>query len=187
MLPSMFEQALKTGAITEFTALDNVLADYDKVWKGYTRTKGKDGGWVDVAEKAKDAPEYGKNKAATDFLAATGRQIKLLPVHNKENWKNPDVLLEDGRLWEIETPDSATSSALDRAIREGQRQADYVILHLNKTVPEEMLRRSVWLRLTRKDSPSNLKALMIIEPDGVVRQYSADQIKKEWAQKKRES
>jgi len=175
LLPDMFNRGLATGAINELNVTENVLADFDSVWKGYTREAGKGSGWVDVHQNAKGYEEYEENHAVAQSLAAEGRRVKQLPIHSRKGWKNPDYLI-DGELWELETPTEMTTAAISRSVREGQRQAPNVVLHITGDIPEADLRREIKLRVTRKDSVSPLRKLMIVKGSSIER-WTAEQVR----------
>ena len=176
MLPDMFTRGLKTGAIHEFNFMDNVIADYNKVWEGYTRKKYMGGGWVDVNTSITNREEYPENRAVADLLARkNGYHIKMLPAHQRKDWKNPDYLI-NGELWELESPRAATKSAIDRAIRAGQAQASRLILHVPDDMDKEILRSTIKNRFTRQDSPARIEKLIIIQK-GRMSRYTASEIR----------
>jgi hypothetical protein len=78
-----------------YRTLDNIVADFDSVWKGYKREiVGK--GWIDVHEKARTRDEFHKNYEVAKKLAADGEHIKMLPVHEGpgiKKWKSADYLM----------------------------------------------------------------------------------------------
>jgi hypothetical protein len=174
MTPAMFERGLKYGVINEFNFMDNVVSDFNSVWKGYTReTTGK--GWIDIHSKARGGGEFGENHAAAKRLAADGDHIKMLPVHNADGWKNPDYLI-NASLWELESPNGNTVS-VDNAIRDGQDQAPNLIIRVPKTADRSLVLRTIFNRFTRKDSPARIRKLLLLFGDERFK-WTADQIRR---------
>jgi hypothetical protein len=173
MTPDMFERGLKYGVISEFNFLDNIVSDFNAVWKGYTREPaGK--GWIDIHGKARGSGEFNRNYAAAQKLAADGDHIKMLPVHNAEGWKNPDYLI-NASLWELESP-SGSPSSINNAIRDGQGQAPNLVLQVPETADRSLVLRAIFKRFTRKDSPARIRKLILFF-GGERSEWTADQIK----------
>jgi hypothetical protein len=159
MTPDMFERGLKYGVINEFNSLDNIVSDFNSVWKGYAReTTGK--GWIDIHGKTKGSREFNENYTVAQKLAADGDYVKMLPAHHAKNWKNPDYLI-NASLWELESP-SGSQSSIDHAIRDGQGQAPNLILHVPETASRPLVLRTIFNRFTRKDSPARVRKLMLL-------------------------
>lgn len=128
MTPSQMEQAIKYGCLNMFNREENIFADYDSVWKGYTRHAGKNGGWYDLCENPPDDWERGEHpgKPIVDFLVENGYKIKVLPdiqnipekYHIK--WSNPDILI-NGFLADIKTVESSIVSRLKSVKSQGLR------------------------------------------------------------------
>ena len=80
MTPQQMERAIKYGCLNRFNREENIFADYNKVWKGYTRHEGKNGGWYDLYETPPDDWEGGTHpaKPIVDFLVENGYKIKVL-------------------------------------------------------------------------------------------------------------
>jgi len=172
MLPEMFQRGLETGAISVFNFMDNVVTDYDKVWKGYKRDVSTKTGWVDVADAAKNQAEFPESLSVAKKLAGEGMKVKVLPQHNKLDWKNPDYLV-DGQLFELKSP--STINAIDKALRKAQKQAPNIVLDVQGKVDESEVRRLILLRLNRKDSASSDKIKTIILINGnVVTRFVAE-------------
>jgi hypothetical protein len=71
MTPAMFERGLRYGVINEFNQLDNIVTDFNLVWKGYKREfVGK--GWIDIHEKARSNKEFAENYKIAKKQAANG-------------------------------------------------------------------------------------------------------------------
>ena len=144
MTPSQMEQAIKYGCLNMFKMFkreENVFADYDSVWKGYTRHAGKNGGWYDLCENPPDDWERGEHpgKTIVDFLVENGYKIKVLPdiqnipekYHIK--WSNPDILI-NGFLADIKTVESSIVSRLKSA---KNQHVSHVILKVPDTFTED--------------------------------------------------
>jgi hypothetical protein len=174
MTPDMFERGLKYGVVNEFNSLDNIVSDFNSVWKGYAReTTGK--GWIDMHRKARGTGEFHKNYMAAKRLAADGDHIKMLPVHHAEDWKSPDYLI-NASLWELESPGGSRSS-IDHAIRDGQDQAPNLILQVPGTADRSLVLRTIFNRFARKDSPARIRKLMLLWGDERS-EWTAEQIRR---------
>jgi hypothetical protein len=154
--------------------MDNIVSDFNAVWKGYKReTIGK--GWIDIHEKAEGSREFNKNYAVAQKLAADGGRVKMLPVHNTEHWKSPDYLI-NASLWELESP-SGSLSSIDHAIRDGQSQAPNLIIQLPETANRPLALRAIFNRFTRKDSPARIRKLILFF-GSEKNEWTADQIRR---------
>jgi hypothetical protein len=176
MTPAMFERGLRYGVINEFNQLDNIVADFDSVWKGYKREIiGK--GWIDIHGDAIKASGFKENYAVAQKEAMDGNQIKILPEHKGEGlseWKNPDYL-RNACLWELKNPNGSKSS-IDRAIREGQKQAPNLIIQAPKTADRNLILQAIFYRFTHKEFPARIRNLILYFGDEK-NQWTADQIK----------
>jgi hypothetical protein len=173
MTPTMFERGLRYGVINEFNQLDNIVADFNSVWKGYKREIiGK--GWIDVHEKAMGRKEFKRNYETAKKLATDGEHVKILPVHNLKYWKNPDYL-KNGSLWELESPNGSKSS-IDNAIRDGQKQALNLIIQVPKTADRKSVLRAIFNRFTHRQYPTRIRNLILYFGDEK-NQWTADQIR----------
>jgi hypothetical protein len=174
MTPNMFERGLKYGIINEFNFMDNIVSDFNSIWKGYKREI-TGNGWIDIHEKARGSKEFDKNYTAAKRLAADGDHVKMLPVHYAENWKNPDYLI-NANLWELESP-SGSKSSINHAIREGQGQAPNLIIQVPKTANRALILRVIFNRFIRKDSPARIRKLILLFGDERS-EWTADQIRR---------
>ena len=144
MTKGMFERGLRYGIINEFNMLDNIVSDFNSVWKGYKREiVGK--GWIDVHESVLNSKEFKQNYEVAKKLAFTGEHIKILPEHKPkgvEGWKNPDYLI-NGSLFDLKSPKSHKYRAVFSLIREAQEQrASGVVIDLpSSTVYDDFLWR----------------------------------------------
>ena len=131
MTPQQMERAIKYSCLGLFNRSENIFADYENVWNGYTRHEGKNGGWYDLC---KNPPNdwFSNNKTVVEFLVNNGYQIKVIPaIENvKKNygvkWSNPDLII-NGILSDIKTVDTSISSRLKSAKEQKLRHCVLVI------------------------------------------------------------
>lgn len=131
MTPQQMERAIKYSCLGLFNRSENIFADYENVWNGYTRHEGKNGGWYDLC---KNPPNdwFTNNKTVVEFLVNNGYQIKVIPaIENvKKNygvkWSNPDLII-NGILSDIKTVDTSISSRLKSAKEQKLRHCVLVI------------------------------------------------------------
>lgn len=143
MTPQQMERAIKYGCLNRFSREENIFADYDKVWKGYTRHEGKNGGWYDLC---KNPPNdwYTDNKAIVELLSDNGYKIKVIPTleniktnYNVE-WSNPDIIL-NGRLADIKNVDTSIKSRLKSAKEQRLRN---VVLNIPDSFTEQEIKQT---------------------------------------------
>ena len=143
MTPQQMERAIKYGCLNRFSREENIFADYDKVWKGYTRHEGKNGGWYDLC---KNPPNdwYTDNKAIVELLSDNGYKIKVIPTleniktnYNVE-WSNPDIIL-NGRLADIKNVDTSIKSRLKSAKKQRLRN---VVLNIPDSFTEQEIKQT---------------------------------------------
>lgn len=134
MTPEQIERAIKYGCLGMFNRDENLVADFDKIWNGYTRYNGKKGGWYDLY---KNPPKDWKddkhpNKPVIKFLAENGYKIKVLPIFENVKpkyhveWSNPDIII-NGKLADIKTVEDSIKSRLKSAKDQKLRNAVLVI------------------------------------------------------------
>ncbi len=157
--------------------LDNIVADFDSLWKGYKREiVGK--GWIDIHEKAKNNKEFINNYSMAKKLASDGDHIKMLPEHKGKNikgWKNPDYLINSD-LWELKCPNGSKSS-INRAIREGQNQAPNLIIQVPETSDRKSILVYIYDLFTNKNHPSRVRNIIFYHGKNK-NQWTAEQIKR---------
>ena len=138
------ERGIKYGIIGEFNREENVIADYNAVWKGYTRYEGKNGGWYDLC---KNPPgDWKKNKPVVEAMVKEGYKIKVIPEFKniqetyKQKWSNPDVFI-DGFLYDIKEPTEMTGNAIkNRFVSTQKRQRiTRTVLNVSDEMPEKIL------------------------------------------------
>jgi SPP1 gp7 family putative phage head morphogenesis protein len=174
MRESQILRGIKHGIITEFNRSDNVIypPDYKKIWKGYSRTKGKNGGWYDLCETPPN--DWDKNKPVVEFLAERGYQIKVIPAFQEvQGWKNPDVYI-NGVLADIKEPESPTVTAIKNQIQKAQKQkVGTVILNLGN-IPSNVIKRGLKGRM---GSPNNKVTRVYVVYNNLLYNLTEDMIK----------
>ncbi len=92
------------------------------------------------------------------FLAARGEQVRLLPVTAAAGAKNPDAT-RNGIAWEFKKPSAVSRNAIDKALRDGSRQADRILLWLPDAFPLHLLEDAIYDRSQRT---SNIVAVAVL-------------------------
>ncbi len=143
MTPQQMERAIKYGCLNRFNREENIFADYDKVWKGYTRHEGKNGGWYDLCSNPPN-DWYTDNKTVVELLSDNGYKIKVIPtlenVKSKYNteWSNPDIIL-NGKLADIKNVDTSIKSRLKSAKEQRLRN---VVLNIPESFTETEIKKT---------------------------------------------
>ena len=115
---------------------------------GYTRVfENPMGGFVDVHENH-GKQESRQNLPIALFLAAGGERVCLLGVQAEAGKKNPDATRNE-IIWEFKTPKGCTENAIDKALRDGSRQAARIVLKLPADFELELLRQGIYNRVQR--------------------------------------
>jgi len=115
---------------------------------GYTRVfENPVGGFVDVHENH-GKQESRQNLLVALFLAARGERVCLLGVHPEAGKKNPDAT-RNGVVWEFKMPEGRTINAIDKALRDGSRQAARVLLALPADFDRTALEQGMYDRVQR--------------------------------------
>ncbi len=115
---------------------------------GYTRVfENPAGGFVDVHE------HHGKHESRQNllvalFFATRGEQVCLLGVRPEAGRKNPDAT-RNGVVCEFKMPEGRTVNAIDKALRDGSRQAARVLLALPVDFDHEALEQGLYDRVQR--------------------------------------
>lgn len=124
------------------------------------------GGYVEV-HKTHNAEEAQRNIETAILLAKLGFQVRLLPIDDTPNRKNPDAFLEREQIRiEFKHNQRPTASAIDNEIRDARRQADYVLLHIQSNVKKGDLCSAV---KNRMKAALNIKELWIIWRSELIR------------------
>lgn len=149
MTSSQMEQAIKYGCLSMFNREENIFADYNSVWKGYTRHEGKNGGWYDLCKNPPDDWEHGEypNKPVVEFLVENGYKVKVIPsldnIKQKynANWSNPDVLV-NGFMTDIKTPQKLDSNGIKSRLKSAlEQRVTHVVLYISDNMPESEIER----------------------------------------------
>jgi len=115
---------------------------------GYTRVfENPAGGFVDVHE-THGKQESRQNLPIALFFAARGEQVCLLGVADKPNVKLPDAT-RNGIVWEFKIPAGRTINAIDKALRDGSRQAARILINLPVDFDRETLAQGLYDRVQR--------------------------------------
>lgn len=148
MTQSQMEQAIKYHVLHMFNRTENVFADYDSVWRGYTRHEGKNGGWYDLCKTPPNDWQT-DNKPVVEFLAEHGHKIKVLPeiLNTKEKydvqWSNPDIIF-NGILTDIKIPQNLTSAGILSRLNSARKQKlNSVILYIPDVMPIEEIKKGI--------------------------------------------
>jgi SPP1 gp7 family putative phage head morphogenesis protein len=128
------------------------------------------GGFVFRSVKA-DAAELAMNVNASKALASQGDSVIIKEVVNHPGAKNSDILL-NGLSAEIKTNMSATSNAIDTALRTGKDQANTVVLNIQSKISVSTLEQAIYNRVRRVKS---IEKVIVIR-DGVVYELTAGEI-----------
>ncbi len=167
------ERGIKYGIIGEFNREENVIADYNQVWKGYTRIKGKNGGWYDLCENPPD--DWKKNKPVVEAMANAGYKVKVIPpIDNikekyKKDWSNPDVFV-NGSLWDIKEPEKMTASAIKGRLVSTQKRQRLTKTVLN--IPDEMPEYVLLNGIKRQaNDPHNKITNILLVYKGTVKEF----------------
>ena len=161
MTKRIFERGLRYGIINEFNQLDNIVADFDSVWKEYTR-KSFGTGWIDIHQEAYKNNGFVESIAMAEKEALLGNKIKLLPEHTGKGikkWKNPDYLY-NASLYELKTI-AGSKSSISNALRGHIKQAPNFIISVPANSNEHMLTRYIDGRFNDKINPINIRNLIL--------------------------
>lgn len=109
--------------------------------------KAPNGGFVDI-HGAHGKLESRKNLPIAQFLAGRGEQVRLLPVLAGAGVKSPDAT-RNGLAWEFKTPEGRTANAIDKALRDGSKQAVRVLLALPTDFERQVLEQALFNRVQR--------------------------------------
>ena len=112
---------------------------------GYTRVfENPAGGFVDVHENH-GKQESRKNLPIALFLAARGERVCLLGIADEPNIKSPDAT-RNGVVWEFKIPEGRTENAIDKALRDGSRQASRILIQLPIDFNRDFLESGIYNR-----------------------------------------
>ena len=116
------------------------------------------GGFVDVHE-LHGKLESQKNLPVALLLAKRGEQVCLLPVSDLPGVRSPDAT-RDGVVWEFKMPEGRTANAIDKALRDGSKQAARVLLQLPTNFDRTALKDGLYNRTQR--TPTLLQVAVLL-------------------------
>ena len=117
--------------------------------------------------------EAGRNIETAIFLAKSGFKVRLLPIDNTPNIKNPDAyFVEQDIVMEFKHNYTPTASAIENEVRDAKKQADYVLLHIKSEIDPGVLMRGLNLQIHRA---KNVKEVWVIYNDQLF-QFTPDEI-----------
>ncbi|PIE97296.1 MAG: phage head morphogenesis protein [Treponema sp.] len=171
------ERGIKYGIIKELNRTENVIADYDELWKGYTRHKGKNGGWYDLCSDLPD--DWEENKSAVEALAETGYKVKVIPeIKNvkknyKVDWSNPDVFI-NALLYDVKKPKKMTSNAVKSRIASAwkKQRLTRAVLNVPNEMPEDILMTGI--RRQANDDNNKITDIILIYKGNIKELKMAD-------------
>lgn len=88
--------------------------------------------------------EATKNIETAICLAKLGFKVRLLPITTAPNVKDPDAyLIGEDIIIEFKYNSTPTASAVANELRDGKKQADYVLLHIGSELTKGALIRGL--------------------------------------------
>lgn len=88
--------------------------------------------------------EATKNIETAICLAKLGFRVRLLPITTTPNVRNPDAyLLNEDIIIEFKHNSTPTASAVANELRDGKKQANYVLLHIKSDLTKGALIRGL--------------------------------------------
>lgn len=88
--------------------------------------------------------EATKNIETAICLAKLGFKVRLLPIKTTPDVKNPDAyLIDEGIIIEFKYNSTPTASAVANELRDGKKQANYVLLHIGSDLTKGALIRGL--------------------------------------------
>ena len=127
---------------------------------GYFRLfQGPDGSFVDMHE-THGKLESRQNIPITLFLAARGEKVRLLPVLDLRNVKSPDTS-RDGVEWRFKVPQGRGANAIDKALRDANRQAAGVLIQVAEEFDLQVLEQAMHGRVRRAENILEVAILLV--------------------------
>ena len=124
------------------------------------------GGYVEV-HITHNGHETERNIETAILLAKLGYQVRLLGIDTA--FRTPDAyLIKEQIRIEFKHNQTPTVGAIDNEIRDGQRQANYILIHIQSTIRKIDLISAVKTRL-RRPGTQQLKELWIIWKGELIR------------------
>ena len=101
------------------------------------------GGYVEM-HVTHPSQEATKNIETAICLAKLGFKVRLLPIDNTPHTKNPDAyFIEQDIVVEFKHNTTPTVSAIANELRDGKKQANYVLLHIKSNLTKGALIRGL--------------------------------------------
>lgn len=133
-------------------ALEELLPGYYRVFQGV------EGSFVDIHE-THGKLESRQNIPIALFLAARGERVRLLPVLRIPGIRCPDAS-RDGIEWEFKVPEGRTANAIDKALREANRQAARVLIQVPEELDRKLLEQAIYERMRRAENILEVATLL---------------------------
>ena len=111
------------------------------------------------------------NLKSAIVLAKHGYTVRLLPISDVPDQKNPDAFLIDEEIF-VEFKHTHSARAIDRAIRMGRKQADHVLIHVMETIERGEMLKVIKSRVRRCES---IKTIFLILED-VLYRFSREEV-----------
>lgn len=148
----------------------------------FTAEKGiKNNGTLEVFTSGKqNKPEMAKNKRALKIAANNGGRYRMLPVI-EDGQKNPDALnLKTNKPIDVKVTTSRNGkNIVQNSLKEASKQGvSEVIIHITKEVDSYREMYGALLNSLKRKRNKNVKTATVIYPDGSLRNYDLDKIKK---------
>ncbi len=117
------------------------------------------GGYVEI-HITHSSHETARNDETAILLAKRGFKVRLLPVDEVPNKKNPDAyLINEDIIIEFKHNFTPTASAIKNEVRDAKKQADYILLHIKSSLTKGELLRGLNLTIHRA---KNIQEVWII-------------------------
>lgn len=146
----------------------------------FTRKTFKSGGYVDKPSGGQNKNEEAKNMKTYSLLAKEyGEKYALLPVDDTPGKRNPDAInLKQYRYSDAKTQEGGSvKNAIQGGIKTASKQkAGEVVIFLNRPVSFREIKSGLKAAF-QKGRAKVVKQVIIIESDGSLRRYDADQLR----------
>lgn len=118
--------------------------DYPLIYPDFRRNETEpSGGYVEM-HITHAFHEAAKNVETAIYLAKLGFKVRLLPITNEPNIKNPDAyLIDEDIVIEFKHNSTPTASAIENELRDAKKQANYVLLHIKSDLTKGALMRGL--------------------------------------------
>ncbi len=114
------------------------------------------GGFVE-AHVLHGKSELQKNLETASILAEYGYKVRLLPVGDTPNKKNPNAFfIDEGIEVEFKYNLTPTISAVDNEIKYAKKQANHMVLHIMSNIEKGDLLKAIKSRVRRSENIQHL-------------------------------